>query len=84
MNRVHWVMDYETLLNCFIAVFEDIKSEDREIFVIHKERNDCLEFITFLERNILLEEWHVSFNGIGFDQFIFRCVFLRVLLWGIS
>ena len=67
MNRTHWVMDYETLLNCFIAVFENIKSEDREIFVIHKERNDCLEFITFLERNILLEEWHVSFNGIGFD-----------------
>ena len=51
MTRTHWVMDYETLLNCFIAVFEDIKSEDREIFVIHKERNDCLEFITFLERN---------------------------------
>ena len=67
MDRTHWVMDYETLLNCFIAVFEDIKSKDREIFVIHKERNDCLEFITFLERNILLEEWHVSFNGIGFD-----------------
>ena len=67
MTRTHWVMDYETLLNCFIAVFEDIKSEDREIFVIHKERNDCLEFITFLERNILLEEWHVSFNGIAFD-----------------
>jgi len=67
MDRKHWVMDYETLLNCFIAVFEDIKSEHREIFVIHKERNDCLEFITFLERNILLEEWHVSFNGLAFD-----------------
>lgn len=67
MDRRHWVMDYETLLNCFIAVFEDIKSEHREIFVIHKERNDCLEFITFLERNILLEEWHVSFNGLAFD-----------------
>ena len=67
MTRTHWVMDYETLLNCFVAVFEDVKSLDREIFVIHKERNECLEFITFLERNILLEEWHVSFNGIGFD-----------------
>lgn len=67
MDRRHWVMDYETLLNCFIAVFEDIKSEHREIFVIHKEKNDCLEFITFLERNILLEEWHVSFNGLAFD-----------------
>ena len=60
-------MDYETLLNCFIAVFEDVKSEHREIFVIHKLRNDTLEFITFLEKNILLNEWHVSFNGIGFD-----------------
>ena len=47
MNRTHWVMDYETLLNCFIAVFEDIKSEDREIFVIHKERNECLELLHF-------------------------------------
>jgi len=67
MSRQHFVMDYETLLNCFIAVFEDIKSIDREIFVIHKERNDCLEFITFLERNIIQNEWHVSFNGIAFD-----------------
>jgi len=67
MQKTHWVMDYETLLNCFIAVFEDIKSDHKEIFVIHKDRNDCLEFITFLERNILLEEWHVSFNGIAFD-----------------
>ena len=67
MTRTHWVMDYETILNCFVAVFEDVKTDHKEIFVIHKERNDCLEFITFLERNILLDEWHVSFNGISFD-----------------
>ena len=63
----HYVMDYETLLNCFIGVFEDIKSDDREIFVIHNSRNDILEFVTFLEKNILLNEWHVSFNGLSFD-----------------
>ena len=66
--KTHWVMDYETLSNCFIAVFEDIKSEEREIFICHKYHNDILEFITFLERNIALNEWHVSFNGIGFDS----------------
>jgi hypothetical protein len=61
-------MDYETLSNCFLAVFEDIKSEDREIFVCHSSKNDILELVTFLERNIAYDEWHVSFNGLGFDS----------------
>ena len=56
-------MDYETLLNVSIGVFEDIKSDYREIFVIHNTRNDILEFVTFQERYIFRkEEWHVSFN----------------------
>lgn len=66
--RTHWVMDYETLSNCFIAVFEDIKSEDQEIFVCHESQNDILDLVTFLERNIALNEWHVSFNGLSFDS----------------
>lgn len=66
--RTHWVHDYETLSNCFIAVFEDIKTENREIFVCHKSKNDILELVTFLERNIAYNEWHVSFNGLGFDS----------------
>jgi len=61
-------MDYETLSNCFIAVFEDIKTENKEIFVCHKSKNDILELVTFLERNIAFDEWHVSFNGLGFDS----------------
>ncbi len=61
-------MDYETLSNCFIAVFEDIKSEHREIFVIHESRNDLVPFLTFLMKNIKYNEWHVSFNGLGFDS----------------
>jgi len=60
-------MDYETLSNCFIAVFEDIKSEDQEIFVCHESKNDIIELVTFLERNISYDEWHVSFNGLSFD-----------------
>jgi len=68
ISRTHWVMDYETLSNCFIAVFEDIKSEKKEIFVIHESKNELQEFLSFIKRNISLDEWHVSFNGIGFDS----------------
>lgn len=66
--RTHWVMDYETLSNCFIAVFEDVKSEHQEVFVCHESKNDILELVTFLERNKTLNEWHVSFNGLSFDS----------------
>ena len=66
--RTHWVMDYETLSNCFIAVFEDIRSEDQEIFVCHESKNDIVELVEFLLRNKSLDEWHVSFNGLGFDS----------------
>jgi hypothetical protein len=66
--KTHWVMDYETLSNCFIAVFEDIKSDDREIFVVHESRNDTEELVNFLNRNKTFNEWHVSFNGLGFDS----------------
>ena len=68
INKTHWVHDYETLSNCFVAVFEDIKSEHREIFVIHESRNDLVSFLTFLMKNIKHNEWHVSFNGLGFDS----------------
>ncbi len=66
--KTHYVMDYETLSNCFIGVFEDIKSEEREIFVMHESRNDIVPFLTFLMHNVNNNEWHVSFNGLGFDS----------------
>ena len=66
--RTHYVMDYETLSNCFIGVFESVKSEDRHIFVCHESRNDIVSLLTFLCKNIEQNEWHVSFNGLGFDS----------------
>jgi hypothetical protein len=66
--RTHYVMDYETLSNCFIGVFESVKTEYKAIFVIHESRNDIIELISFLEKNITLDEWHVSFNGLAFDS----------------
>jgi hypothetical protein len=61
-------MDYETLSNCFIGVFEDIKSDHQEIFVCHDSRNDIIQLVSFLLDNKTREEWHVSFNGLGFDS----------------
>jgi len=66
--KTHWVMDWETLSNCFLGVFEDIKTEHQEVFVCHESQNDILKLVTFLERNVTLGEWHVSFNGLAFDS----------------
>ena len=27
--KTHWVMDYETLSNCFIGVFEEVKTQKK-------------------------------------------------------
>jgi hypothetical protein len=66
--KTHWVHDYETLSNCFIGVFEDVKSEHQEVFVCHKSKNDIVSLLTFLHKNVELNEWHVSFNGLAFDS----------------
>jgi len=66
--KTHWVMDYETLSNCFVAVFEDYKANIRNIFIIHKLANHLPELVKFLERNRDNQEWHISFNGLAFDS----------------
>ena len=67
ITKTHWVMDYETMSNCFIACFESIKSDERYVFVMHDLQNDWDDYIEFLKRNVLYNEWHVSYNGLGFD-----------------
>ena len=64
---IHWVMDYETLCNCFIAVFEHYKTNERKIFVVHESRNDFPEFVKFLNECKTTNQWHISYNGLGFD-----------------
>lgn len=63
----HWVMDYETLKNCFTAVFEHYKTDETRVFVVHELQNDFKEFGQFLQENLDNKEWHISFNGIAFD-----------------
>ena len=68
MKQTHWVMDYETLVNCFIGVFVDYKdSSVKHLFVVCDQRNDFPKFVTFLERCVTNKEWHISYNGLAFD-----------------
>jgi hypothetical protein len=48
----HWVMDYETLKNCFTAVFEHYKTDETRVFVVHELQNDFKEFGQFLQENL--------------------------------
>ena len=67
--RTHWVMDYETMVNLFVAVFQDYVSKVTHIFKIHSSLdNDIKPLINFLKRNKSLKEKHISFNGLSFDS----------------
>lgn len=60
-------MDYETICNCFIAVFEHYKEDKRHVFVVCEQRNDFVEFVAFLQKCVTENEWHISYNGLNFD-----------------
>ena len=63
----HWVMDYETLINMFGAVFQHYKTGETKSFVVHRLRNDIVELIKFLNQSKENKEWHISYNGLNFD-----------------
>ncbi|NBP01939.1 MAG: hypothetical protein EBU90_17720, partial [Proteobacteria bacterium] len=72
----HYVMDYETLINMFGAVFQHYKTGETKQFVVHRLRNNFPELVDFLLENRDSEEWHISYNGLNFDaqitEFILR------------
>ena len=63
----HWIMDYETLSNCFVAVFKHYKTDETHIFSVCSLQNDYEKFTKFLKQNINNNEWHISYNGLAFD-----------------
>ncbi len=77
----HWVMDYETLKNCFTAVFEHYKTNETKVFVVHDLRNDFDDFIDFLKQNTDNREWHISYNGLAFDGQITHYIIENYELW---
>ena len=70
-------MDYETLTNCFVGVFQHYKNETRKVFIVHKLQNDFDKFVKFLQENVEKGEWHISYNGLAFDSQITQYVLLK-------
>jgi hypothetical protein len=66
-NREFWVMDYETIINCFVAVFESYDRKTRKVFVISKYQNDAVDFVKFLIESKKAKDWHFGYNNIAFD-----------------
>ena len=79
--KKHWVMDYETLANCFTGVFEHYKTQETEIFIVHDLQNDLSKLINFLEDNINNKEWHISYNGLAFDSQITHYILDNHFMW---
>lgn len=73
----NWVMDYETLSNCFVGVFQHYKNETKKIFIVHKLQNDFPQLVEFLLQNESLGEWHISYNGLAFDSQITQYIMLK-------
>ena len=66
-ERKFWVMDYETIVNCFIAVFRAYDSDETRVFVINRKRNDLFKLLLFLKDNIKHNDWHLGYNNLAFD-----------------
>jgi len=66
-SREFWVMDYETIVNCFVAVFEAYDRKTRKVFVISKYQNDVVDFVKFLIESKNAKDWHLGYNNIAFD-----------------
>ena len=79
----HWVMDYETLPNCFIAVFEHYKDKTRKVYVIHAltPRTQFDDLVQFLNTNLEKDEWHISYNGLAFDSQLTQYILLNYKDW---
>ena len=66
-DKKFWVYDYETIINCFVAVFIGYSSNETKIFVVNKERNDMKAFIDFLKDCKENGDWHLGYNNLAFD-----------------
>lgn len=60
-------MDYETIINCFVAVFTGYSSSETHTFVINRNRNDLKKFLAFLKDNKQHDDWHLGYNNLAFD-----------------
>ena len=81
----NWVYDLETLVNCFIGVFESYTTTDRKVFIIHPTKNNLPELINFLSSLRKSKSWLFGYNNIAFDSQIIEYIFQnRSRLLGLS
>lgn len=66
-DKKFWVMDYETIVNCFVAVFTGYGSSETKTFVVNRDRNDMIAFIDFLKDCKENGDWHLGYNNLAFD-----------------
>jgi len=73
--RTSWVYDYETIVNCFIAVFRELKNpSNRKVFIINPWRNDYLQLYDFLINCVKEKDSLYSYNGLKFDNQLSRFI----------
>ena len=88
MTKNHWVIDYETLIDCTILVAEHYTGEQQHVFSISKLGSELHQLISFLETNKKNDEWHISFNGLSFDsqitEYILRNKTMLLTLTGVE
>jgi len=70
-------MDYETLSNCFVGVFQHYKNENRRVFIVHKLKNDLPQLVEFLMTCAKEGQWHISYNGLAFDSQLSQYILLN-------
>jgi hypothetical protein len=70
-----YVYDYETVANCFLGVFVNVKNpKDILVFEISDSRNQLHEFVGFLHETMMNKTTLVSYNGLKFDNQISRYI----------
>lgn len=63
-NRQIWVYDIETLASCFTYSAINIDTEEIVQYVIHKDRDDSIEFLEHLDQDC---NGQIGFNNVSFD-----------------
>jgi hypothetical protein len=73
-----YVYDYETVANCFLAVFINIKDPNDIIsFEISDFENQLTEYVKFLNDCLKNKTMLVSYNGLKFDNQISRFILIQ-------
>lgn len=74
MKRKVYVYDIETLPNVFVAVFIDLYSEHKRIFVVSEFASNYEDFMKFLHEEKTNKTWLFGFNNLNFDSQIIEYI----------